>query len=88
MDGDVRIISRIYEHGVSNCAWWCRVSHNSSRSGNEAFGMNSKSEAEEGFLHSGTAKSAVPPVEMTRFGRWIASEKLASEKLGLHRIIV
>jgi len=50
--------------------------------------MNSKSEAEEGFLHSGTAKSAVPPVEMTRFGRWIASEKLASEKLGLHRIIV
>jgi hypothetical protein len=30
-----------------------------------------KSEAEEGFLRSGTAKNAVPPVEMTDFGWWI-----------------
>ncbi len=42
-----------------------------------------KSEVEEGFLHSGTAKSAVPPVGMTSF--WVVEEmeKTISAKLTL-----
>jgi hypothetical protein len=35
-----------------------------------------KSEVGEGFLRSGTAKSAVPPVEMTGFGWWMMWETL------------
>jgi hypothetical protein len=39
------------------------------------------SEVEEGFLRSGAAKGAVPPVEMTDFGLWIMWEKRTPAKL-------
>jgi hypothetical protein len=50
--------------------------------------LSLKSEVEEGFLRSGTAKSAVPPVEMTDFAWWMMWEKPTSERLRLHRIVV
>jgi hypothetical protein len=42
----------------------------------------------EPYLRSGTANSAVPPVEMTDFEWWMVWEKATSAKLGFHRIIV
>jgi hypothetical protein len=50
--------------------------------------LNLNSEVEEGFLRSGTAKTAVPPVEMTDFGQWMVWKKPTSANLGLHRIII
>jgi hypothetical protein len=40
--------------------------------------INLKSEVEEGFLRSGTAKGAVPPVGMTDFGSWMKRENPTS----------
>ena len=43
--------------------------------------LNLKSEVEEGFLRSGTTKSAVPPVEMTNLRWWMMWENPSSAKL-------
>src|SRR5208282_4744853 len=46
-----------------------------------SFQLSLNSEVEEGFLHSGTAKSAAPPVGMTIFGWWMKWENPTSAKL-------
>jgi hypothetical protein len=45
-----------------------------------------KSEVEEGFLHFGTAKTAVPPVGMTMLPRALAGQNPTSAKLDSVRI--
>jgi hypothetical protein len=40
----------------------------------QAGASNLNSEVEEGFLRSGAAKGAVPPVGMTDFGWWMMQE--------------
>jgi hypothetical protein len=50
------------------------------------FSLNLKSEVEERFLRSGTAKAAVPTVEMTKLLGALAGQNPTSAKLGFHRI--
>src|SRR5271157_3775681 len=45
------------------------------------WGLNLKSEVEEGFLHSGTARTAVPPAGMTSFLWWMRWKDPTSAKL-------
>ena len=48
---------------TSDCRSWARL----------------KSEVEEGFLHSGAAKTAVSPVGMTGFGKWTTEKRDCGE---------